>query len=210
VTHEHVDHIHPPSYGPLLDAEDGTLYAPEASFSQPDYDGDMQAPQDQRSIIEAGDVFEVGDLTVRVRDANDPDAIEPVSFVVEQDSRTFFHAGDSRPAEVFGEIGREFDIIVGALALGSVGNIYDPDTDTTKPTRWYNDENQVIEAARTLRVTRLLPSHWDMWRGVGADPTALYYHLATYEYLRLLEVVTIGDRIDVEEPGIVQSRTLHG
>jgi L-ascorbate 6-phosphate lactonase len=210
VTHEHIDHIHPPSYGPLLDAEGGTLYAPDASFSQPDYDGDMQAPQDQRSVIEVGDVFEVGDLTVHVRGANDPDAIEPVSFVVEHDSGTFFHAGDSRPAEAFEEIGREFDIDVGALALGSVGNIYDPETDMTEPTRWYNDENQVIEAARSLQLTRLLPSHWDMWRGVGADPTALHEHAASYEYPRLPEVVTIGDRVDVEEPGIVQSRTLRG
>jgi L-ascorbate 6-phosphate lactonase len=210
VTHEHIDHMHPPSYGPLLDAEDGTLYAPEVSFSQPDYDGDMRAPQNRRSVVEVGDVFEVGDLTVHVRGANDPDAIEPVSFVVEHDSGTFFHAGDSRPAEAFGAIGREFDIDVGALALGSVGNIYDPKTDTAEPTRWYNDENQVIEAAQSLRLTRLLPSHWDMWRGVGADPTALHEHAASYEYPKLLEVVTIGDRVDVEEPGIVRSQTLRG
>jgi len=208
VSHEHIDHIHPPSYGPLLEAEDGTIHAPEASYSEPDYDGDLRAPSDQRSVIEEGDIFKMGDLTVHVRGANDPDAIEPVSFVVEHESGTFFHAGDSRPADEFTEIGREFDINLGAIALGSVGMIHDPDSGTSEPTRWYNDENQVIEAARDLRLKRLLPSHWDMWRGVGADPTALHEHAASYEYPRLVEAAKIGDRLDVSDPGIIQSRTL--
>jgi L-ascorbate 6-phosphate lactonase len=210
VTHEHIDHMHPPSYGPLLEAAGGTVHAPGVSYEKPDFEGDLRAPPDRRSVVETGDVLAVGDLTVHVRGANDPDAIEPVSFVVEHDSGTFFHAGDSRPAEAFAEIGREFDIDLGVLALGSVGNIYDPETDTAEPTRWYNDENQVIKAARDLRATRLLPSHWDMWRGVGADPTALHEHAASYAYPRVLEVVTVGDRVDVAEPGIVQSRTLRG
>jgi len=208
LTHEHIDHSHPPSYAPLLEAEAGTVYAPEASYAEPDYAGDVQAPSSQRAVVEEGDVFEVGDLTVHVRAANDPDAIEPVSFVVEHESGTFFHAGDSRPADEFADIGEEFDIDLGALALGSVGMIHDPERGTSEPTRWYNDENQVIEAARDLRLTRLLPSHWDMWRGVGADPTALHEHAASYEYPRVLEVTNIGDRLDIDEPGIVQAATL--
>lgn len=208
VTHEHIDHIHPPSYGPLLNTGGGTLYAPQASYSEPDYEGNLQAPPDQRSVIEEGDTFEIGDLMVHVCGSNDPDAIEPVSFVVDHESGTFFHAGDSRPADAFTDIGREFDIDLGVLALGSVGMIHDPDTGRAEPTRWYNDENQVLEAANDLQLRRLLPSHWDMWRGVGADPTALHEHAASYEYPKLLEVVKIGDRVDIDDPGIVQSETL--
>jgi len=166
------------------------------------------ASPDRRSIIKKDDTFDVGDLTIHVRGANDPDAIEPVTFVVEHESGTFLHAGDSRPADNFTTLGREFDISLGAIAFGSVGRIYDPNEATSEVTRWYNDENQIIEAARALQLRRLLPTHWDMWRGVGADPTALFNHAASYEHPRVIESAKVGDRLNITEPGIVQSETL--
>lgn len=203
ISHEHIDHIHPPSYGPLVEDLGADLYAPEASFTDPDYDGDLRAPASQRQTVERGDSFTIGDLTIHVRGATDPDAIEPVSYVVEHESGTFFHAGDSRPSNHFEEIGSEFDIDVGVLAFGSVGNIHDPDTGRTERTVWYNDENQVVEAANTLELSRLVPSHYDMWRGVGADPKVLSEHAASFSHPRSIECVRIGDRIDVGRPGIV-------
>jgi len=208
VTHEHIDHFHSPSYGPLLAAERGTLYAPAASYERPDYAGAMEVPADRRATVAPGGGVEIGDLTVHVRGATDPDAIEPVSYVIEHESGTFFHGGDSRPADAFAAVGREFDVDVGALALGSVGRIYDADRGTAEPTRWYNDENQVIEAARALSLDRLVPTHYDMWRGVGADPTALHEHAASYRYPRTVQPVRIGDRLRVDEPGIVPARVL--
>lgn len=47
-----------------------------------------------------------------------------------------------------------------------------------------------------------------MWRGVGADPTALHEHVASYEYPRALEVAKIGDRPDIDDPGAAQVKTL--
>lgn len=209
VTHEHIDHMHPPSYGPLI--ENGAdIHAPQAAYDMPDYDGDMLVSDsdEQKHIIEEGDRFTVGDLTVHVRGANDPDAIEPVSFVVEHTSGTFFHAGDSRPAAEFEELPDEFDIDVGVLALGTVGNIYKPESETADVTDWYNNENQVIEAANALSLPRLLPSHHDMWKGVGADPNVLCEHARSYEYPRLIETVEIGDRININEPGIIRPAAL--
>ena len=105
VTHEHVDHIHPPTYGPLVEDLGADIYAPEATYENPQYDGEVDPPEDRKRVIAVGDTFEISDLTVHVRGANDPDAIEPVSYVIEHDSGTFFHAGDSRPAEAFEDIG---------------------------------------------------------------------------------------------------------
>ena len=70
------------------------------------------------------------------------------------------------------------------------------------------DENQVIEAANQLAVERLVPTHYDMWRGVGADPKVLHEHAHSYEFPRVVEVATIGDRIDTNRPGVVQARSL--
>lgn len=202
VTHEHIDHMHPPSYGPLVTDLGADLYAPAPSYESPDYDGDLEAPPDQRHEVEAGDSFAVGDFTVHVRGANDPDAIEPVSYVVEHDAGTFFHGGDSRPATAFETVGEEFDLDIGALAFGSVGMIYEPELDRGERTRWYMDENQIIEAANQLRLARLIPSHHDMWQGVGADPKALHEHAASNLYPRVIEPPHIGCSFGFRDPGL--------
>lgn len=208
-SHEHIDHFHPPSYGPLLTDLDATLYAPQASFDHPDYEGDLSAPEDQRSVISVGDTFEIEDLTVHVCESNDPDAIEPVTYVIEHESGTFLHAGDSRPTDAFREIGERFDITVGALAFGTVGNVYYPDDDEVRVAEdWYCDENQIIEAARALQLDRLLPAHSDMWRSVTADPKSLHDNAASFAYPKVVEPVTIGDRLDLDSPGIVPSQVL--
>lgn len=210
VTHEHIDHMHPPSYGPLVTDLDADLYAPGASFAEPDYDDDLLVPDDRRHVVEEGATVEIGDVTVHVFPATDPDAIEPVSYLLEHESGTFFHAGDSRPSTAFEAIAAEFDVDVGAFAFGSVGTIYDPTDDECRRTRWYMDENQLIEAANQLQVDRLVPAHYDMWRGVGADPKSLHEHAHSFEYPHVVEVVQIGDRVDVDRPGVVRARSLRG
>lgn len=207
-THEHIDHMHPPSYAPLVEDLGAEVYASDACYVQPDYDGDLRVPSDQQHVIEPGDRFAVGDLTIHVRAANDPDADGEVAYVVEHRSGTFLHAGDSRQAsESFPRIADDFDIDLGALALGSVGNIAHPSTGEVKRTKWYMDENQVIEAANQLELDRLLPTHWDMWRGVGADPVVLSRHATSFEYPNVIEQAQIGDRVDLAEPGIVQPQS---
>jgi len=202
VSHEHIDHMHPPSYAGFLDAG-ATVHAPAAAWEEPDYEGDVLATGDRRHVLEADTEFSVGDLAVHVRRANDPDAIEPVSYVIEHESGTFFHPGDARPAPVFEEIGEEFDLDVGALAMGSVGTINR--NGHAERTRWYMDENDAVRAAGQLELDRLLPSHWDMWRGVGVDPTGLFEHAASFAHPRTIQPVKIGDRVDVGRPGIVRS-----
>ena len=206
-THEHIDHLHPPSYGPLVEELGADVYAPATAYEEQDYDGDLRLPDDP-GVASVGDSFEVGDLTIHVRGANDPDSLEPVSYVVEHDSGVFFHAGDSRPADVFEEIGEEFDIDLGVLAFGTVGTIHYADEGEARRTRWYMDENQVVEAANALGLERLLPSHHDMWRGMVADPKALFEHAASFEYPRVIEVARVGDRFDVGRAGRVRSASL--
>lgn len=210
VTHEHIDHMHPPSYGPLVTDLDADLYAPAAAYESPDYEGAMRAPAGRHTVIADGDEFAVGDFTVHVRGANDPDAIEPVSYVIEHEAGTFFHAGDSRPADAFEHLGERFDIDVGALAFGSVGEIYKPELGRSERTRWYMDENQIVEAANQLELDRLLPSHHDMWQGVGADPKVLHEHAASFRYPRVLEVPHVGCSFALDEPGLRRMGALGG
>ncbi len=208
VTHEHIDHVHPPSYGPLVTDLGASIHAPSAAYTDPDYDGDLRAPEDRRHTVSVGDSFEVGDFDVHVRGANDPDAIEPATYVIEHDAGVVLHAGDSRPAAAFEEIGREFDIDLGILAVGSMGHIHYPEDGETRRTEWYMNENQVVEAANALRLDRLLPSHFDVWRGMNADPKSLDEHAAAHEYPHVVETPTVGDRFDLDRPGAVLPETL--
>ncbi|KTG30758.1 MBL fold metallo-hydrolase [Haloferax profundi] len=200
-THEHTDHVHGPSQAPILENTGATFVAPDDSLSVA-YDDeawfdDYDLTEDQFEEVTEGDTVEIGEFTVHVEPAYDPDATHPVSYVFEHESGTFFHGGDTKPSEEFTTLGETYDIDLGVLAFGTVGNIADKETGEPVRTKWYNDENQIIEAASDLDLDRLLPSHWDMWKGMTSDPKVLHHHAKSFTAPRSLELVEIGDRVDL-------------
>lgn len=200
-THEHTDHVHGPSQAPILANTDADFYAPDDSLAVAKEDerwaDNWDVSEDQFEEIAEGDTFEVGAFTIHVEPAHDPDATHPVSYVFEYEDATFFHGGDTKPSDEFEAIGEQYDIDLGVLAFGTVGNIPDKQTGEPKRTRWYNDENQAVEAASDLQFDRFLPSHWDMWKGLTSDPKVLYHHVKSFEYPERLELVEIGDRVNL-------------
>ncbi len=199
ITHEHTDHLHAPTQGPILAKHDATLFGPGASIEQTaDWPENYDIEEEQLVTVTEGDHLEVGTVTVTVEGANDPDAVHPVSYVFEfEDSdQTVFHGGDARPGAPFETIGERYDIDLGFLAFGSAGMIPDKETGTPQYTKWYNNENELIKAATQLQLTEVVPTHWDMWRGLTADPTALHEHARRMPYPDRLRIVEMGDRID--------------
>jgi len=197
-THEHSDHVDGPSQAPILAQTGATFHAPGASMdavTDQEWRDRWAVDDAQFREIAVGDEFAVGDLSITVGPANDPDAEQPVSYLVEHDAGTFLHPGDARPGG-FGDLAAH-DIDLGALAFGSTGMLPDKQTREPKRTTWYNDENMLVEAAVELELDRLIPTHWDMWKGMNADPTALHHHARSFEYPERFEVVEIGDRVDL-------------
>lgn len=200
ITHEHSDHVHGPTQAPILARTGAEYYAPEDSLAvtrDEDWVEEWDVDDTQFCAVEEGDTMAIGSLRVSVEPAFDPDSLHPVSYVIEHDAGTVYHGGDTKPADALADIGHWYDIDLGVLAFGSVGLIPDKHTREPQETRWYSDENQIIDAANALQLDRLIPSHWDMWRGMTADPTALYHHSQSYPYPHHLEVVAIGDRVDL-------------
>lgn len=206
ITHEHRDHMHPPSFEPMLEQRP-TVVGPEVAINDPDYDGELP-PDELTQTVEPGDRFEVGDFDVHVRTANDPQSRGPISYVIQHESGTFFHPGDSRPTDDFHAIGEEFDIDVSPLAFGTSRLVYFLEHGRRIPLDWYNDGDQLIELANALQVDRLLPTHHDMWKGATADPAVLYQHARTYDYPRSVEVIEIGDRVSLGTPGVKRLRAI--
>ncbi|MDG5777310.1 MBL fold metallo-hydrolase [Haloarculaceae archaeon H-GB2-1] len=198
-THEHTDHVHGPSQAPILGGTGASFYATDSGIAvtrEESWLDEWAVTDDQLEEIEEGDTLEIGEFTVHVEPANDPDAEHPISYVIEHEAGTFFHGGDARPGD-FAPVGEDYDIDLGVLAFGTVGRIPDKETREPKLTKWYNDENMIIEAANELQLDALVPTHWDMWKGLTADPTALHEHARSFDYPESLEVVEIGDRIDL-------------
>ncbi|MBP2252109.1 L-ascorbate 6-phosphate lactonase [Halarchaeum solikamskense] len=199
-THEHTDHVHGPSQAPILETTGATFYGPDDSLAvaeDEEWAVEYGVADDQFAEVAEGDTVEVGSFTVHVVETHDPDATHPVGYVFEHDAGTFFHAGDSKPSDSFAALAGRFDIDAGALAFGTVGNVPDKETGEPKRTRWYNDENQIVECASDLELDRLVPTHYDMWRGLTADPTVLHHHAKSFAYPAELELVEIGDRFSL-------------
>ncbi|MFB6080576.1 MAG: MBL fold metallo-hydrolase [Haloferacaceae archaeon] len=199
-THEHSDHVHGPTQGPLLAGTDATYYAPDASLDVVAGEGwtDAYGLDDGRlREVSEGESFAVGEFDVRVVEVNDPDAAHPVGYLFEHEAGTVFHGGDTRPADAFPALGSRHDVDLGVVAFGTVGRLLDPSSGGPARKRWYCDENQVVEVANALQLDRLIPTHWDVWKGLTADPTALHHHVRSFDYPRRLEVAEIGDRIDL-------------
>ncbi len=199
-THEHTDHTHGPSQGPILAGTGATFYGPDASIDVAEEGGwvDEWSLDDHQLVeISEGNAFEVGAFTVTVEPAHDPDAAHPVTYVVEHAAGTFLHAGDSKPDPALAAVGERHDVDLGVLAFGSAGVLPGEESSEPTVTKWYADEDEVVRAANQLRIDRLLPSHWDMWKGLTADPTALYPHVRRRLYPRRLELLEIGDRTEL-------------
>jgi L-ascorbate 6-phosphate lactonase len=198
-THEHSDHVDGPSQGPIL-RTGATYYAPDPSIARTQEEGwiaeyDLSADQFVETL--PGESLDVGEFTVHVEEAHDPDAAGPVSLVFEHDAGTFFHGGDTKYHDLFADVGERYDIDLGALAFGSVGPIADKETGEPKRTDWYMDEDELVHTAETLRLERVVPTHHDMWRHLSADPKGLYHHIDGFEYPRRLELATVGDRLSL-------------
>ncbi|SNR32566.1 MBL fold metallo-hydrolase [Halorubrum vacuolatum] len=200
-THEHTDHVHGPSQAPILENTGAEFIGPDDTIAvareEESWSEDYDVETEQFLEVAEGDEVRVGEFTVHVVETYDPDSTHPVGYVIEHESGTLFHAGDSKPSPSFESLGERFDIDLGILAFGSIGNVADKETGEPVRTKWYSDENEIIEAASTLELDRLVPTHWDMWKGLTADPTVLHKHTASFEYPCHLEIVEIGDRIDL-------------
>ncbi|PSQ25518.1 hypothetical protein BRD03_13485 [Halobacteriales archaeon QS_9_68_17] len=72
------------------------------------------------------------------------------------------------------------------------------------------DENQVTEAADRLELSRLVPSHHDMWQGVGADPKVLHEHAVSHVHPRGIEPPHVDCSFRLSEPGIRRIGALDG
>jgi L-ascorbate metabolism protein UlaG (beta-lactamase superfamily) len=69
-------------------------------------------------------------------------------------------------------------------------------------------ENTVVRSVNALRLDRVFPCHYDMWKGALGDAKVLHEHAAAFEYPHSVDIAKIGDRFDVSRPGPSRYGTL--
>ncbi|MFB6167875.1 MAG: MBL fold metallo-hydrolase [Haloferacaceae archaeon] len=198
-THEHSDHVHGPTQGPILANTGATYHAPSDSLAVVEAEGwrdEYGVDEAQFAEVGDGDSFSVGAFDVSVVAVSDADATEPVGYVVEHDAGTLFHGGDTKPGPTLDRVGEAFDVDLAVVAFGTVGLLPDGEGGRSR-TKWYCDENEAVAVADAVEADRLLPSHWDVWRNLTADPTSLHDHVRSFPHPERLEVVEIGARIQM-------------
>jgi L-ascorbate 6-phosphate lactonase len=196
-THEHSDHVHGPTQGPILANTGATYHAPADSLAVVESEGwtdEYGLDGDRFHEVAVGDAFGVGAFEVSVVAVHDADATDPVGYVVDHDAGTFFHGGDTKPGPALDRVGEAFDVDVAAVAFGTVGMLPDGEGGRAR-TKWYCDENEAVAVAGAVGADRLLPTHWDTWRGLTADPTVLHHHARSFDRPDRLEVTEIGGRV---------------
>lgn len=201
VTHEHTDHLHGPTQGPLLAETGASLIAHPGCIELARSRGwsetyGLDAPFE---AIEQGQSMAVGELEITAFSGTDPDAEYGLTYVFEHDGHTVVHPGDGRPAPTLRAIGERYDVDLAVVAVGSTGML--PDKETREPTltAWYNDPNDCVLAANQLRTDVLVPTHWDMWRGLTTDPSVVDVHRRSFSHPREVAVLEIGDRHDLSD-----------
>lgn len=200
VTHEHTDHLHGPSQGPLLAETDARLVASEGCI---DIASDRGWPSsyelaDPFKAVEPGDTLEIGEIELTVYPGTDPDADADLTFVFEHDDHTIVHPGDGRPSDTLTAIGEQFDVDLAIAAVGSSGMIDDKETREPVLTTWYNTPDDCVRVGHQLQAEVLVPTHWDMWKGLTTDPHVVDTHRRSFEHPKRVAVMEIGDRFDLD------------
>lgn len=200
ITHEHTDHLHGPSQGPILAATDAPLYGHPDAVSlarERGWRDEYDLAGDQLQAIEAGASISIGDIDIDTFAGTDPDAEADLTYVLTVDDVTIVHPGDGRPADTLDTIGERYDVAATIAAVGSAGYVPDKETGIPERTVWYNDGNDALEVAERLQADRLIPTHWDMWKGLTADPTALIEARRGMAFPRRIDALEIGDGLAI-------------
>ncbi len=198
VTHEHTDHLHGPTIGPMLESTGATLFAPQTCIDLTRDRGwtDTYDISDEQFVpIRPGYRTDIGELQLAVFDCHDPDADESVTYVLSDGKHTVVHCADGRPSDVLERIGGQYEVDIAFAAFGSRGMI--PDKKTREPTitTWYNDTNDIVTMGYQLRAAQLVPTHWDMWKGMTADPFSLIENRRSLPYPERITCIEIGDSV---------------
>jgi L-ascorbate 6-phosphate lactonase len=181
-THAHIDHCHRETVLPIVANTGARCIGPASSMALM---RTWDLPADRLTEVSPGDALAVGDVSLRVYGAHDPDEPGAATFVFEAAGVSLFVSGDTRSGPALDTVAAENDLDYALLAFGGA---------------WYMDGAQLIATAAVLAPRTLIPFHWEFWRTQTGDLVQLFeaYHSRRPGFA--LRLPLIGDcvRLDPE------------
>ena len=165
-THEHIDHCHEGSLGPLYRNTDALFVASKSCCHKM---RDWGFAEERIAELAPGQHLEVKDVSITAvpsRDWADPFAI---GFVLQAQGVTLYEAGDCLYFPGFRDIGRTWKID-GAL----VNWARNPSSEVNI----FMTPEEIVNAAKELSARRVLLKHWDLWQHTFASAEFLVKLLA--------------------------------
>jgi L-ascorbate metabolism protein UlaG (beta-lactamase superfamily) len=176
-THAHVDHCHRETISAIAYGTSARCIGPSSSMALMRSWG---LPEGLLHEVAPGASLQVGDVTITVYGAHDPQEPGAATFVFESGGVSLFVSGDTRIGPVLAEVAAAHTLDWALLAFGGA---------------WYMDAEGMLEAAEILRPGTLIPFHWEFWRNQTGDLVGLFdaYHRRRPAFGLALPLV--GDRL---------------
>lgn len=180
-THEHEDHCEKATVLAVAGRTGARFIGPESSCSRFLTWG---VEGSRVTSLKPGGSFSLKDVTVTAWFANDPDAESAISIIIKCGDITVFHAGDSKFSEGFSKIGEQGGVDIAVLALGR----------NPRGHKYYMNACDLVEAARDLGASKLIPVHWEIWRRTSEDPELVKHIVQRWGLPIEVIILRLGDK----------------
>lgn len=186
-THEHEDHCEKSTVLTIAEGTGARFIGPESSCNRFLTWG-IEASR--VTNLKPGELFSLRDVTVTAWFANDPDAESAISCIIRSGSIALFHGGDSKFSESFSKIREQGGVDIAILSLGR----------NPRGHKYYMNACDVVEVARDLGASKLIPVHWDIWRRTREDPELVRDIAQRWGLPLEVVILRLGDKYVYRKP----------
>lgn len=157
LSHEHGDHADPVALAAIASRTVAPVIGPLSCIDAASTAG---VPADRTVVLPHDSARSFGDLSVTAVAMHDPAAQNANGYLIQIDTVTMLHCGDSVYFSGFQELGKRWDIDAICLSVG-----------LNPPGRqFYLDESGAARATRDSGARTLIVQHHDLWQGITIDP----------------------------------------
>ncbi|MFH0971720.1 MAG: metal-dependent hydrolase [Candidatus Micrarchaeota archaeon] len=167
ITHEHFDHFDPIDVKRIYEKTFAHVVAPENVFDQ------VEIPESRKVVAYLGDEFNYQGFDIKVVEAKHPQSQNAVGYIISDGKESIYHAGDTY--DFYGLSKIQADV-----ALIPIGGTYTMDV------------IGALSAIKKLRVSHIIPMHYNTFDNIRADPYE-FARKAAKETKAPVHVLNIGE-----------------
>jgi len=145
ITHEHFDHFEPKMVERLSRATNACVVAHDSILNQ------ISLPKPMMHSIDTAKKINCRGLQIEAVHAHHPQSFYPMGFLISDDTRTVYHAGDTQLLDTFSQIKAD-------VALLPIGG---------------NETMDCVDAVRATKIMKpgyVIPMHYNTYEVIKQDP----------------------------------------